>query len=111
MSYPFKDIRELIEKAEEELYQKIIELKFEAFKSQIPNINAKIYEELQEFGKNLDERYQEAFEKLQKEALESLKNLIEKHIKEVEQAISKNSIASQIEAESLEEVKRAREVF
>lgn len=111
MSYPFKDIRELIEKAEEELYQKIIELKFEAFKSQIPNINAKIYEELQEFGKNLDERYQKAFEKLQKEALESLKNLIEKHIKEVEQAISKNSIASQIEAESLEEVKRAREVF
>jgi MoxR-like ATPase len=111
MSYPFKDIRELIEKAEEELYQKIIELKFEAFKSQIPNINAKIYEELQEFGKNLDERYQKAFEKLQKEALESLKNLIEKHIKEVEQAISKNSIANQIEAESLEEVKRAREVF
>jgi MoxR-like ATPase len=111
MSYPFKDIRELIEKAEEELYQKIIELKFEAFKSQISNINAKIYEELQEFGRSLDERYQEAFEKLQKEAIESLKNLIEKHIKEVEQAISTNSIASQIEAESLEDVKKAREVF
>lgn len=111
ISYPFKDIRELIEKAEEELHQKIIELKFEAFKSQIPNMNAKIYEELQEFGKNLDENYKEEFEKLQQEAITSLKNLIEKHLKEVEEAIAKNAVANQIEAESLEEVKKAREVF
>ncbi len=111
ISYPFKDIRELIEKAEEELYQKRIELRFEAFKSQIPNMNAKIYEELQEFGKNLDERYKEAFETLKEKAIISLKNLIEKHLKEVEEAISKNTVANQIEAESLEEVKRAREVF
>ncbi|GAB6077520.1 AAA family ATPase [Hydrogenobaculum acidophilum] len=111
ISYPFKDIRELIEKAEEELQQKIIELKFEAFKSQIPNMNAKIYEELQEFGRNLDENYKEEFEKLQQEAITSLKNLIEKHLKEVEEAIAKNTVANQMDAESLEEVKKAREVF
>ncbi len=111
ISYPFKDIRELIEKAEEELYQKVVELKFEAFKSQIPNINAKVYEEIQDFGKNLDERYKEAFEKLKADALNALKSLIDKHIKEVEKVISEKSIASQIEAESLEEVKRAREAF
>jgi len=111
MSYPFKDIRELIEKAEEELYQKIIELKFEAFKSQIPNMNAKIYDELQEFGKSLDESYQEAFKKLQEEAMKSLKNLVDKHLNLVEQAIKDISISSSTQIESIDEVKKAREAF
>lgn len=113
ISYPFKDTRDLIEKAKLELDQKRIELKFEYFKDKIANnnIDAKVFEELLEFGRLLDKSYQEEFEALKSMAMESLKSIVDKHLSIIETTLSKANITNQIQAESIEEIKKAREVF
>ncbi|MGC8853207.1 MAG: AAA family ATPase, partial [Hydrogenobacter sp.] len=110
---PIKEVREIINKAEEDIKRAKVNLFIKTLKEKLSKgeLEEKDLKDTEEWIKNYEGEEKQKLEVLKQEILEHFNRTVKDHLKEVSSAIKDVEITDLTSAEGIPQVKRAREYF